>query len=45
MFGHKYMGVYRTTFIVDEEGKIKKIITRPKSKNHAEEIIKAWNGK
>lgn len=43
MFGHKYMGVFRTTFLIDEKGKIKKIITRPKNKSHAEEIIKAWN--
>ncbi|WP_346237580.1 thioredoxin-dependent thiol peroxidase [Niabella insulamsoli] len=39
MFGHKYMGVYRTTFLIDEKGKIKKIILKPKSKQHAEEII------
>lgn len=43
MFGHKYMGVFRTTFLIDGKGKIKKIITRPKNKSHAEEIIKAWN--
>lgn len=45
MFGHKYMGVYRTTFLIDEKGKIKKIIAKPKSKSHAEEIIAAWNAK
>jgi len=43
MFGHKYMGVFRTTFLVDEKGKIRKIIKRPKNKNHAEEIITVWN--
>lgn len=41
MFGHKYMGVYRTTFLIDEKGKIKKIFLKPKSKQHAEEIIAA----
>ena len=42
MFGHKYMGVLRTTFLIDEKGKIRKIFARPKNKSHAEEIIKAW---
>ena len=39
MFGHKYMGVLRTTFVIDEKGIIRKILLRPKSKAHAEEII------
>jgi peroxiredoxin Q/BCP len=41
LFGHKYMGVLRTTFIIDEKGKIFKIIIKPKSKTHAEEIIQS----
>ncbi len=45
MFGHKYMGVHRTTFLINERGKIKKIFLKPKSKTHAEEIIAAWNKK
>jgi len=39
LFGHEYMGVLRTTFIIDEKGIIKKIFTKPKNKAHAEEII------
>lgn len=39
MFGHKYMGVLRTTFVIDEKGAIRKIFLRPKNKAHAEEII------
>ncbi len=39
MFGHQYMGVYRTTFLIDEKGTIKKILLKPKSKEHAKEII------
>lgn len=42
MFGHKYMGVLRTTFVIDEKGVIRKIFARPKNKAHAEEIVKAW---
>ncbi len=41
MFGHKYMGVLRTTFIIDEKGKIIEVITRPRSKQHAAEILAA----
>jgi len=41
MFGHKYMGVYRTTFVIDEKGVIRKIFLRPKNKAHAEEIVAA----
>lgn len=39
MFGHKYMGVHRTTFVIDEKGVISRIFLRPKNKQHAEEII------
>jgi thioredoxin-dependent peroxiredoxin len=41
MFGHKYMGVLRTTFLIDEKGIIRKIFLRPKNKAHAEEIMAA----
>lgn len=41
MFGHKYMGVHRTTFVIDEKGIIRKIFLRPKNKAHAEEIVAA----
>ena len=39
MFGHKYMGVLRTTFVIDGKGIIQKIFLRPRNKAHAEEII------
>ncbi len=41
LFGHKYMGVLRTTFVIDEKGVILKVFTKPKSKMHAEEILAA----
>ena len=41
LFGREYMGVLRTTFVIDEKGVIKKVFTRPKNKAHAEEIIDA----
>jgi peroxiredoxin Q/BCP len=42
LFGRNYMGVHRTTFVIDEKGTIRKIILRPKSKQHAEEIVRLW---
>ncbi len=42
LYGRKYMGLHRTTFVIDEKGIIRKIFFRPKSKQHAEEILKAW---
>lgn len=41
MFGHEYMGVLRTTFVLDEKGVIRKIFLRPRNKAHAEEILEA----
>jgi peroxiredoxin Q/BCP len=40
--GKTYIGTIRTTFLIDEKGKIVKVITRPRSKRHAEEIAEAW---
>ncbi|MGI8582146.1 MAG: thioredoxin-dependent thiol peroxidase [Chitinophagaceae bacterium] len=42
LYGRKYMGLHRTTFLIDEKGIIKKIFRKPKSKMHTEEILKAW---
>jgi len=39
LFGHEYMGVLRTTFVIDEKGIIRKVFLRPKNKTHAEEIL------
>ena len=39
LFGRKYMGVLRTTFVIDGKGVIRKIFLKPRNKAHAEEII------
>lgn len=41
MCGRKYMGTFRTTFIIDEEGKVERIITPKeiKVKEHAAQIL------
>lgn len=42
LYGRTYMGLHRTTFLIDEKGIIRKIFLRPKNKSHSEEIIEAW---
>jgi len=42
LYGREYMGLHRTTFLIDEKGIIRKIFLRPKNRAHAEEIIKSW---
>jgi peroxiredoxin Q/BCP len=40
LYGREYMGLFRTTFVIDEKGIITKIFLRPRNKAHAQEIIK-----
>lgn len=42
LFGREYMGILRTSFVIDEKGIIRKIFTKPKNKAHAEEILAAF---
>jgi thioredoxin-dependent peroxiredoxin len=39
MYGKSYYGVIRTTFIIDEEGIIEKIITKVSTSTHTEQIL------
>ena len=39
MYGRKYMGTVRTTFIIDEKGKIENIISKVETKGHADQIF------
>lgn len=41
MYGRSYEGVIRTTFVIDEQGKIEKIFTKVDTKNHTAQILKA----
>ncbi|HEV8428541.1 MAG TPA: thioredoxin-dependent thiol peroxidase [Pyrinomonadaceae bacterium] len=40
--GRTYMGVNRTTFLIDEKGKIKKIFEKVKPEDHASEVLQAF---
>tara|TARA_B100000886_G_scaffold201653_1_gene139265 strand:- start:402 stop:854 length:453 start_codon:yes stop_codon:yes gene_type:complete len=37
--GNEYMGIIRTTFIIDEQGKIEDIIEKVKTKEHSLQIL------
>ncbi len=39
MYGRTYMGVFRTTFVIDEKGKILEVISKVKSKDHTSQIL------
>jgi peroxiredoxin Q/BCP len=41
MYGRKYMGVERTTFIIDEQGRIEKIFPKVKVDGHVQEVLDA----
>lgn len=39
MYGRKYMGTARTTFVIDEQGKIAEVIEKVDTKNHTAQIL------
>ena len=39
MYGRKVMGIERTTFIIDREGRIAHIFPKVKAEGHAEEVL------
>ncbi len=41
MYGKKYMGIERTTVIIDKEGKIRKLFPKVKVEGHAEAVLEA----
>jgi len=43
MYGRTYMGVLRTTFIIDGNGIIEKVITKVNTKDHAQQILTIEN--
>lgn len=45
MYGKKYMGIFRYTYLIDEQGKIAKIFTKVKVAEHADEVLAAFGEK
>ena len=41
LYGNKYFGIERTTFLIDENGKVQKIFPRVKVKDHWKEVLES----
>jgi peroxiredoxin Q/BCP len=44
MYGKKFMGIIRSTFIIDEDGRIMKVFPKVTPEGHAEEVLQALEG-
>ena len=40
-YGRKHMGIERTTFVIDEEGRIARVFPKVQVEGHAEEVLAA----
>lgn len=43
--GRTYMGILRTTFVIDESGVIEKVFDKVRTKDHFDQIVEAYGGK
>jgi peroxiredoxin Q/BCP len=41
MYGRKYMGVFRATFVIDADGTIAKVFPKVSPKTHDDVVLKA----
>ena len=41
--GKEYVGVHRTTFVIDEYGVIEKVFSKVKTKDHTNQILESYN--
>jgi peroxiredoxin Q/BCP len=41
--GRNYMGVTRKTFLIDEEGRLRRVFDKVKVDEHADEVLKAFD--
>ena len=44
MYGKMVLGIERTTFLIDAQGKIQKLFPKVKAEGHAEEVLAALKG-
>lgn len=44
MYGNTYMGIERSTFLIDEEGMVQEAWRRVRPKGHADKVVKALEG-
>jgi thioredoxin-dependent peroxiredoxin len=43
MYGRKYQGILRTTFLIGEDGRVARVFEKVKPKGHAAEVLAALN--
>ena len=43
MYGRKFMGIFRVTYLVDEEGKVEHVIKKVKTDDHTAQILGLYN--
>ena len=41
LYGQKLMGIVRTTYVIDREGKVRNVFPKVKVEGHAQEILTA----
>ncbi|MFO1464353.1 MAG: thioredoxin-dependent thiol peroxidase [bacterium] len=41
LYGKKFMGIVRSTFVIDKKGKLKKVFPKVKVAGHADEVLRA----
>ena len=41
LYGRKFMGIVRSTFIIDKSGVVRKIFSKVKVKGHVDEVMQA----
>ena len=44
MYGKSYMGIVRSTFVIDEQGKIIKVFPKVKVEGHSQEVLEVLRG-
>ena len=44
MFGRTYMGIIRSTYVIDEEGMITKVFPKVRTKVHSQEVLEVLKG-
>jgi peroxiredoxin Q/BCP len=42
MYGRRYMGIFRTTFVIDPAGRIERVFNKVDTKNHTQQIIESY---
>lgn len=44
MYGRTYMGIMRSTFVIDEEGRVLRVFPKVKPKDHSQEVLAVLTG-